>query len=270
MGFLDEIKNKMHLGGQQGYDRVMARTTTTATMMAMTMAIRATATAVLRARASTPRRAEQRLLGQTRRGEAGVGCRVYTPGQLVGDDSRHATTYNPPSRSQDSVASGYRPGAYDTPSSYAENTRARAAAACACTERCLGYASNIINAHRSCRPMSCAPRAMTTWRPWCAAFAQAACRTDFVGVRTEVAKRVLGFLTALPAVWVPRSRVGDRVFMVLPAGCEVKDSDLKKLRADGYLSKDKTRRFPSTSTLSSSWSIRCSTSIPRSLSSTAL
>ena len=29
--------------------------------------------------------------------------------------------------------------------------------------------------------------------------------------------------------------VGDRVFMVLPAGCEVKDSDLKKLRADGYL-----------------------------------
>lgn len=25
--------------------------------------------------------------------------------------------------------------------------------------------------HRSCRPMSCAPRAMTTWRPWCAAFA---------------------------------------------------------------------------------------------------
>ena len=55
--------------------------------------------------------------------------RVYAPGQLVGDDSRHATTYNPPSRSQDSVASGYRPGAYDTPSSYAENARARAAAA---------------------------------------------------------------------------------------------------------------------------------------------
>lgn len=65
---------------------------------------------------------------------------------------------------------------------------------------------------------------------------QAACRTDFVGVRTEVAKRVLdfsyGFACGLGATV---KEVGDRVFMVLPAGCEVKDSDLKKLRADGYL-----------------------------------
>ena len=29
--------------------------------------------------------------------------------------------------------------------------------------------------------------------------------------------------------------VGDRVFVVLPQGCEVTDSDLAKLRADGYL-----------------------------------
>ena len=58
----------------------------------------------------------------------------------------------------------------------------------------------------------------------------------FVGVRTEVAKRVLdfsyGFACGLGATV---KEVGDRVFMVLPAGCEVKDSDLKKLRADGYL-----------------------------------
>ena len=91
----------------------------------------------------------------------------------------------------------------------------------------------------------------------------------FVGVRTEVAKRVLdfsyGFACGLGATV---KEVGDRVFMVLPAGCEVKDSDLKKLRAD--LSKPKTRRFSSTSTPLSSWSTRCSTSIPRSLWSIAL
>ena len=55
------------------------------------------------------------VLGQTRRGEA-ESVAVYTrSGQLVGDADRHATTYNPPARSQDAVA--YRPGAYETPSS---------------------------------------------------------------------------------------------------------------------------------------------------------
>ncbi len=29
--------------------------------------------------------------------------------------------------------------------------------------------------------------------------------------------------------------VGDRVFIGLPQGCEVKDTDLAKLRKDGYL-----------------------------------
>ena len=53
------------------------------------------------------------MLGQTRRGEA-ESVAVYTrSGQLVGDADRHATTFNPPTRSHDA----YRPGAYDTPSS---------------------------------------------------------------------------------------------------------------------------------------------------------
>ena len=189
----------------------------------MTIVIRATATA---------------LLGQTRRGEA-ESVAVYTrSGQLVGDDSRHATTYNPPSRSQDSVASGYRPGAYDTPSSYAENTRARAAAAPApAPSDASAYASNIINATPQLpayvlRPESyddveTVVRRVRTKQP---------VALIFVGVRTEVAKRVLdfsyGFACGLGATV---KEVGDRVFMVLPAGCEVKDSDLKKLRADGYL-----------------------------------
>ncbi len=29
--------------------------------------------------------------------------------------------------------------------------------------------------------------------------------------------------------------VGDRIFMVLPAGCEIKESDLEKLRTQGFL-----------------------------------
>lgn len=151
---------------------------------------------------------------------------------------RHATTYNPPSRSQDSVASGYRPGAYDTPSSYAENTRARAAAAPApAPSDASAYASNIINATPQLpayvlRPESyddveTVVRRVRTKQP---------VALIFVGVRTEVAKRVLdfsyGFACGLGATV---KEVGDRVFMVLPAGCEVKDSDLKKLRADGYL-----------------------------------
>ena len=58
----------------------------------------------------------------------------------------------------------------------------------------------------------------------------------FVGVRTEVAKRVLdfsyGFACGLGA---SVKEAGDRVFIVLPAGCEIQESDLSKLRADGYL-----------------------------------
>ena len=179
------------------------------------------------------------MLGQTRRGEA-ESVAVYTrSGQLVGDDSRHATTYNPPSRSQDSVAGGYRPGAYDTPSSYAESARARAAvpAPAPAPSDASAYASNIINATPQLpayvlRPESyddveTVVRRVRTKQP---------VALIFVGVRTEVAKRVLdfsyGFACGLGATV---KEVGDRVFMVLPAGCEVKDSDLKKLRADGYL-----------------------------------
>ena len=165
---------------------------------------------------------------------------MYTrSGQLVGDDSRHATTYNPPSRSQDASSGAYRPGAYDTPSSYAESARARAAAPASAPESsgASTYASNIINATPQLpayvlRPESyddveTVVRRVRTKQP---------VALIFVGVRTEVAKRVLdfsyGFACGLGATV---KEVGDRVFMVLPAGCEIKDSDLKKLRADGYL-----------------------------------
>ena len=310
MGFLDEIKNKMHLGGQQGYDQgygqdddygyddgyddgyqnngysgasgegFYTQDEPSNGLLGQTRRGEAESVAVYTrsgqlvgddSRHATtynpPSRSQDSvasgyrpgaydtpssyaegfytqdepsngLLGQTRRGEA-ESVAVYTrSGQLVGDDSRHATTYNPPSRSQDSVASGYRPGAYDTPSSYAENTRARAAAAPApAPSDASAYASNIINATPQLpayvlRPESyddveTVVRRVRTKQP---------VALIFVGVRTEVAKRVLdfsyGFACGLGATV---KEVGDRVFMVLPAGCEVKDSDLKKLRADGYL-----------------------------------
>lgn len=174
------------------------------------------------------------VLGQTRRGEA-ESVAVYTrSGQLVGDADRHATTYNPPARSQDS----YRPGAYDTPSSYAASVREHAAAATpASTTAVDQHASSILNATPQLpayvlRPESyddveTVVRRVRTKQP---------VALVFVGVRTEVAKRVLdfsyGFACGLGA---SVKEVGDRVFMVLPAGCEVKNSDLAKLREDGFL-----------------------------------
>lgn len=194
----------------------------------------------------TPDPPSNGVLGQTRRGEA-ESVAVYTrSGKLVGDDSRHATTYNPPARSQEATG-GYRPGAYDTPSSYAENARAYAAstsqeaigahAAPSTANDTASYANSILNATPQLpayvlRPESyddveTVVRRVRTKQP---------VALVFVGVRTEVAKRVLdfsyGFVCGLGA---SIQEVGDRVFMVLPAGCEVKESDLKKLRADGYL-----------------------------------
>ena len=255
MGFLDEIKNKMHLGGQQGYDQGYGQDDDYGYDDGYDDGYQSNGYSGASGEGFyTQDEPSNGLLGQTRRGEA-ESVAVYTrSGQLVGDDSRHATTYNPPSRSQDSVASGYRPGAYDTPSSYAENTRARAAAAPApAPSDASAYASNIINATPQLpayvlRPESyddveTVVRRVRTKQP---------VALIFVGVRTEVAKRVLdfsyGFACGLGATV---KEVGDFV----PTATS---------------SKDKTRRFPSTSTLSSSWSTRCSTSIPRSLSSTAL
>ena len=214
MGFLDEIKNKMHLGGQQGYDQGYGQDDDYGYDDGYDDGYQNNGYSGASGEGFyTQDEPSNGLLGQTRRGEA-ESVAVYTrSGQLVGDDSRHATTYNPPSRSQDSVASGYRPGAYDTPSSYAENTRARAAAAPApAPSDASAYASNIINA-----------------------------------------------TPQLPAyVLRPESYARSKI----PIS--------RSFVPTATLSKDKTRRFPSTSTLSSSWSTRCSTSIPRSLSSTAL
>ena len=125
MGFLDEIKNKMHLGGQQGYDQGYGQDDDYGYDDGYDDGYQNNGYRGASGEGFyTQDEPSNGLLGQTRRGEA-ESVAVYTrSGQLVGDDSRHATTR-----------------------------------AISSTPR------------RSCRPMSCAPRAMTTWRPWCAAFA---------------------------------------------------------------------------------------------------
>ena len=179
------------------------------------------------------------VLGQTRRGEA-ESIAVYTrSGELVGDADRHAATYNPPARSQD-TAPAYRPGAYDTPSSYAQNLRSVPTPAPApLHDETAARIDAVVNGTPQLpayvlRPESyddveTVVRRVRTKQP---------VALVFVGVRTEVAKRVLdfsyGFACGLGA---SVKEVGDRVFMVLPNGCEIKESDLAKLRQEGYLKK---------------------------------
>ncbi|MDO4596233.1 MAG: cell division protein SepF [Coriobacteriaceae bacterium] len=182
------------------------------------------------------------MLGQTRRGEA-ESVAVYTrSGQLVGDADRHATTYTPSMTPSPRETPAYRPGAYDTPSSYAQaqHSAASVAASASSTSTAAETAARVSAVVNSTpqlpayvlRPESyddveTVVRRVRTRQP---------VALVFVGVRTEVAKRVLdfsyGFACGLGA---SVRELGDRVFMVLPQDCEVKETDLAKLRADGYL-----------------------------------
>ena len=171
------------------------------------------------------------VLGQTRRGEA-ESVAVYTrSGQPVGETDRYGSAYS---------AADARPGAYDTPSTYAESRRqADGAAQASYQSESAAHRSAVVNGTPQLpayilRPESyddveTVVRRVRTRQP---------VALVFQGVRTEVAKRVLdfsyGFAIGLGASVV---ELGDRVFMVLPEGCEVKDSDISKLEAEGYLKK---------------------------------
>lgn len=179
------------------------------------------------------------MLGQTRRGEA-ESVAVYTrSGQLVGEADRHASAYTGAAATTRDAS--YRPGAYDTPSSYAQaqsqravpssvpspasqsSTEARVSAVLEGTPQLPAY----VLRPESYDDVETVVRRVRTRQPVALVFA---------GVRTEVAKRVLdfsyGFACGLGA---SVREVGDRVFMVLPQGCEIKETDLAKLRKDGYL-----------------------------------
>ncbi|WP_443813724.1 cell division protein SepF [Collinsella sp.] len=179
------------------------------------------------------------MLGQTRRGEA-ESVAVYTrSGQLVGEADRHASSYGAPTATGRDGA--YRPGAYDTPSSYAQaqsqraamssvptpaaptSTEARVSAVLEGTPQLPAYALR----PESYDDVETVVRRVRTRQPVALVFA---------GVRTEVAKRVLDFSYGFACGSGASVReVGDRVFIVLPQGCEVKQTDLANLRKDGYL-----------------------------------
>lgn len=177
------------------------------------------------------------VLGQTHRGEA-ESVAVYTrSGQPVGDSARHASAYNPPARSADSRPA-YRPGAYDTPTSYAESLRTSSASQTrSMLTQAESHAADILSATPQLpayilRPESyddveTVVRRVRTKQP---------VALVFVNVKTEVAKRVLDFSYGFACgSGASVKEVGDRVFMVLPRGCDVKESDLAKLRSEGYL-----------------------------------
>ena len=155
MGFLDEIKNKMHLGGQQGYDQGYGQDDDYGYDDGYDDSYQGNGYGGASGEGFyTQDEPSNGLLGQTRRGEA-ESVAVYTrSGQLVGDDSRHATV--PMTRRR---ATPRTPAPVPPLRPRLHRVMPRPMRAISSTPR------------RSCRPMSCAPRAMTTWRPWCAAFA---------------------------------------------------------------------------------------------------
>lgn len=179
------------------------------------------------------------MLGQTRRGEA-ESVAVYTrSGQLVGEADRHASSYGAPTATGRDGA--YRPGAYDTPSSYAQAQSQRAAMSSVPTPAAPTSTEARVSAMLEGTPqlpayvlrpesyddVETVVRRVRTRQPVALVFA---------GVRTEVAKRVLDFSYGFACGSGASVReVGDRVFIVLPQGCEVKQTDLANLRKDGYL-----------------------------------
>lgn len=179
------------------------------------------------------------ILGQTRRGEA-ESVAVYTrSGQLVGEADRHASSYGAPTATGRDGA--YRPGAYDTPSSYAQAQSQRAAMSSVPTPAAPTSTEARVSAVLEGTPqlpayvlrpesyddVETVVRRVRTRQPVALVFA---------GVRTEVAKRVLDFSYGFACGSGASVReVGDRVFIVLPQGCEVKQTDLANLRKDGYL-----------------------------------
>lgn len=179
------------------------------------------------------------MLGQTRRGEA-ESVAVYTrSGQLVGEADRHASSHGAPTATGRDGA--YRPGAYDTPSSYAQAQSQRAAMSSVPTPAAPTSTEARVSAVLEGTPqlpayvlrpesyddVETVVRRVRTRQPVALVFA---------GVRTEVAKRVLDFSYGFACGSGASVReVGDRVFIVLPQGCEVKQTDLANLRKDGYL-----------------------------------
>ena len=162
------------------------------------------------------------MLGQTRRGEA-ESVAVYTrSGQLVGEADRHASSYGAPTATGRDGA--YRPGAYDTPSSYAQAQSQRAAMSSVPTPAAPTSTEARVSAVLEGTPqlpayvlrpesyddVETVVRRVRTRQPVALVFA---------GVRTEVAKRVLDFSYGFACgIWSERSRGGRPCIHCFAAG----------------------------------------------------
>ena len=181
------------------------------------------------------------MLRQTPRGEAqsvsvysrsGVRLDNTNPDQYVDrySASPSAIGYAAP---HGEPVSSYRPGAYDTPSSYEAKRSAEVtsvAPAAMVTDFSSATSAQLpayILKTESYDDVETVVRRVKTRQPVALVFAN---------VKTEVAMRVLDFSYGFACgSGASVEELGDRLFMVLPRGCEVKESDLNKLREEGYL-----------------------------------
>ena len=159
MGFLDEIKNKMHLGGQQGYDQGYGQDDDYGYDDGYDDSYQGNGYSGASGEGFyTQDEPSNGLLGQTRRGEA-ESVAVYT--RITRLRARRTVL-----RAVIVLVPMTRRLATPRTPAPVPPLRPRLHRAMPRPMRAISSTP-----HRSCRPMSCAPRAMTTWRPWCAAFA---------------------------------------------------------------------------------------------------
>ena len=162
MGFLDEIKNKMHLGGQQGYDQGYGQDDDYGYDDGYDDGYQGNGYSGASGEGFyTQDEPSNGLLGQTRRGEAESAMTLAMPRRITRLRARRTVL-----RAVIVLVPMTRRRATPRTPAPVPPLRPRLHRAMPRPMRAISSTP-----HRSCRPMSCAPRAMTTWRPWCAAFA---------------------------------------------------------------------------------------------------
>lgn len=180
------------------------------------------------------------MLRQTPRGEA-QSVSVYSRSGVRLDNTNPDQYLDRYSASPSAIGyaapgepvSSYRPGAYDTPSSYEAKRSAQttsvtpAAMVTDFTSAASAQLPAYILKTESYDDVETVVRRVKTRQP---------VALVFTNVKTEVAMRVLDFSYGFACgSGATVEELGDRLFMVLPRGCEVKESDLNKLREEGYL-----------------------------------
>lgn len=159
MGFLDEIKNKMHLGGQQGYDQGYGQDDDYGYDDGCDDGYQGNGYSGASGEGFyTQDEPSNGLLGQTRRGEA-ESVAVYTrSGQLVGDDSRQPRRITRLRARRTVLRAVIVLVPMTRRRATREHPRPCRRCACACTERCLGLCEQYHQRHTAAAGLCPAPR----------------------------------------------------------------------------------------------------------------